>query len=310
MGQASGQVQHAGPIPRVAFLKASGNLAYKEVFRQGLRDLGYVEGQNIIVDLREASGDNARLPMLAAELVSLRPDVIVTNGEPAIRAVKDAAGNIPIVMAVIGDPVAAGLAQTLGRPGGNLTGMSSLAKGLLGKRLELLNEVTLRGSCVTVLRNSGREKLDVIYWQEVAAAAETLQITLQPLAAGSASELEAVFAETNRQHCGALLVMPDPIFTTLRFRVVELAAHYRMPAIYDLRAFVEAGGLMSYGPDLADQYRRAALYVDKILKGANPGELPIEQPTKFELVVNLKTAKALGLTVPQSILARADEVIE
>jgi putative ABC transport system substrate-binding protein len=281
-----------------------------DAFRRGLRELGYVEGQNIVVELRSSEGENARLPALAADLAALKPDVIVTNGEPAVSAAKYAAGTIPIVMGVVGDPVAAGFAQSLAHPGGNLTGLTNLGEGLVGKRLELLLEMVPNPGCVAVLRNPENRKLDPINGQEITTAAQTLRIVLKPVAVGRAGELETGFAEIAQQHCKALLVTSDPIFVGVRARLAELAAQNRVAAIYDNREIVVSGGLMSYGPDVLDMYRRAALYVDKILKGAKPADLPIEQPTKFELVINLKTAKALGLTIPQSILARADEVIE
>jgi putative ABC transport system substrate-binding protein len=308
-GFGTAEAQTAGPLPRIGMLK-SGASTYEEGFRQGLRELGYVEGRDVVIDFRGSGDDQGRLPALAAELAALRPDIIVTNGEPAVRAVKDAAGGVPIVMTVIGDPVAAGFAASLARPGGNITGLTNLAAGLLGKRLELLHEIAPNAACVAVLRNPTNQVLDALYWRELASAAATMQITLQPLAAASASELEAAFATASRQQCGGMLVMSDAMFAGLRSRLVELARQNRLPASYDVRGFVEAGGLMSYGPDLADLYRRAAHYVDKILKGAKPADLPIEQPTRFELVINLGTAKALGLSLPPAVLARADQVIE
>jgi putative tryptophan/tyrosine transport system substrate-binding protein len=281
-----------------------------ENLRRGLRELGYVEGQNVRIVARWSGGDSRRLPALAAELAALKPDVIVANGEPAIRAVKDAAGNTPIVMSIVGDPVVAGFAQSLAHPGGNLTGLTNLAEGLVGKRLELLLEVVPNPVCVAVLHNPGERALDVAYAQEADKAAKTFRILLRQVAATKEEELDGALAEAARQGCGALLEMSDAIFTSARSQLIALAAQHRIPAIYDVRWFVDNGGLISYGPDLDDMVRRAALYVDKILKGAKPGDLPIERPSKFELVINLKTAKALGLTIPQSLLARADEVIE
>jgi putative ABC transport system substrate-binding protein len=275
--------------------------------RRGLRELGYVEGQNISVEFRSSHGENTRLPALAAELAALKPDVIVTNGTPAIRAAKDAAGTIPIVMAVTDDPVALGFAQSLARPGGNLTGLTNLAAGLVGKRLEMLLEAVPNPGCVAVLRDSS---VDSGAWREITVAAQTLRTVLKPIAVAGANELEAGFAEIGRNGCRALLAMASPLYIGLRGQLAALAAHSRIPAIYDNRLVVDAGGLMSYGPDTSDMFRRAALYVDKILKGAKPADLPIEQPTKFELAINLKIAKALGLTMPQSLVARADEVIE
>jgi putative ABC transport system substrate-binding protein len=279
-----------------------------DVFRSGLRVLGYVEGQNIRVEIRWSDGDDTRLPALAAELIALKPDVIVTNGSPALRAVKAVAGTIPIVMSVIDDPVALGVAQSLAHPGGNLTGLSNLAAGLLGKRLGMLVETVPNPGCVAVLGNP--RNASWTDWREITAVAKTLGIEPKAIAARSESELATAFTEIAGQHCGALLVMSDAIYFGARVRLAELAARHGVPASYDNRQIAAAGGLMSYGPNTNDMVRRAASYVDKILKGANPADLPIEQPTRFELVINMKTAKALGLTVPQALLAGADEVIE
>jgi putative tryptophan/tyrosine transport system substrate-binding protein len=299
------------PIPLVGVLRTSSAVNDQgiDVFRRGLRELGYVEGQNILVEIRWSGGDNERLPALAAELAALKPDVIVANGSPALRAVKAVAGTIPIVMSVMSDPVALGVAQSLGHPGGNVTGLSNLSTGLIGKRLGMLVEIAPNPGCVAVLRNPGNDGWTTD-WREITTAAQTLRIEPKPIAAGSESELATAFTEIAQQHCRALLVISDAIFAGARVRLAELAAHHGIPASYDNRQIVAAGGLMSYGPNTADMVRRAASYVDKILKGEKPGDLPIEQPTKFELVINLKTANALGLTVPQTLLTRADEVIE
>jgi len=312
LAAAHGAAAQQRPVPLVGFLspRAVAENSSIDAFRRGLRELGYVEGQNIAVELRSSEGENSRLAARAAELAALKPDVIVTNGEPAIRAVKEAAGAIPIVMGVVGDPVAAGFAQSLAHPGGNVTGLTNLGEGLVGKRLELLLQMVPNPGCVAVLRNPENRMLDPINGQELTTAARTLRTELKPVAVGRAGELETGFTEIARHDCKALLVTSDPIFVGLRVRLAELAAQHRVAAIYDNRVIVDAGGMMSYGPDVHDMYRRAALYVDKILKGAKPADLPIERPTKFELVINLKTAKALGLTVPQSLFARADEVIE
>jgi putative ABC transport system substrate-binding protein len=279
-------------------------------FRSGLRELGYVEGKNISIEFRSSDGDDKRLPALAAELAALKPHVIVTHSEKAVRAATGAAGAIPIVMAVIDDPVALGFAQSLAHPGSNLTGLSNLAAGLVGKRLEMLLEAVPNPGCVAVMRDPGSRMTDAISWEEATAAAQTLGTVLTPTAVGSAGELEAGFAEIARQGCRALLVTASPVYIGVRVQLAELAAKHRIAAIYDNRRIVEAGGLMSYGPDMNDVFRRAASYVDKILKGTKPADLPIEQPIRFDLAVNLKTAKALGLTIPPSILALADEVIE
>jgi putative ABC transport system substrate-binding protein len=294
------------PIPRIAYLSPRAD--YEEsvnAFRRGLRELGYVEGKNILLDVRSSSGDNERLPELAAELVSLKPGVIVSNGPFAIRAAKNAAGSIPIVMSVVEDPVGLGFAQSLARPGGNLTGLSNLAEGLVGKRIEALLEAVPDPGCVAVLHDHGIQADDEIF-----AAARALHTVLKPIAVSRADDLPAAFSQISRERCQAVMVMSSPLYVSARVQLVALAAQHRIAASYDNRIIVDAGGLMSYGPDTSDMLRRAATYVDKILKGAKPGDLPIEQPTKFEMVINVKTAKALGLTIPHSILARADEVIE
>jgi len=295
-------------MPLIAYLRPTTSEVHTGAFRRGLRELGYVEGQNITLEVRSAEGDNRRLPALAAELVALKPDVIVTNGEPAIRAAKEAAGTIPIVMAVVGDAVALGYARSLSHPGGNLTGLSILATDVLGKRLQMLHEIVADPGCVAVLGvvgvnydNSSRE-LD--------AAAKALGVPLLPITVADVNDLATGFAEMTTQHCRALVVMSDPLFVFASRQLTELASQHRIAASYDNRLIVEAGGLMSYGPDTTDMVQRSATYVDKILKGEKPADLPIEQPTRFVLAINLKTAEALGLAVPPSLLARADEVIE
>jgi len=295
-------------MPLIAYLRPTTSEVHTGAFRRGLRELGYVEGQNITLEVRSAEGDNRRLPALAAELVALKPDVIVTNGEPAIRAAKEAAGTIPIVMAVVGDAVALGYARSLSHPGGNLTGLSILATDVLGKRLQMLHEIVADPGCVAVLGvvgvnydNSSRE-LD--------AAAKALGVPLLPITVADVNDLATGFAEMTTQHCRALVVMSDPLFVFASRQLTELTSQHRIAASYDNRLIVEAGGLMSYGPDTTDMVRRSATYVDKILKGEKPADLPIEQPTRFVLAINLKTAEALGLAVPPSLLARADEVIE
>ena len=296
-------------LPLVAVLSPRSAEVNVAALRQGLGELGYVEGRNIRLEIRSGNGDNQRLPALAADIVALKPDVIVTNGEPPIRALRAVAGTTPIVMAIVSDAVGLGFAQTLSHPGSNLTGLTMVATEVLGKRLELLYEAMPNPGCVAVLSMSG-VNYDPSAWQELAGAAKSLRVALQPISVRDASELAAGFTTIVRSQCRAALVMPDPLFVGVRQALVELAAQHRIAVSYDNRLIAEAGGLMSYGPDTVDMYRRSASYVDKILKGASPSELPIEQPTKFELVINLKTAKALGLTIPQSLLARADEVIE
>ncbi len=296
-------------MPLVAFLNPQIAEINVGAFRRGLHELGYVEGQNIMLETRSADGDNRRLPTLAAELAALNPDVIVTSGEPASRAAKEAAGTIPVVMAIVPDPVALGLVQSLARPGGNLTGLTILAADVLGKRLQMLYEIAPAPGCVAVLSLAG-VRYEPRSFPELTAAAKALGVALLPTSVPDINELSTGFTEMTRQHCRAVVVMAEPLFVSARQQLIELAAQHHLAASYDNRLIVDAGGLMSYGPDFVDMFRRSAGYVDKILRGARPADLPIEQPTKFELVINLNTAKALGLTVPPSILARADEVIE
>jgi ABC-type uncharacterized transport system substrate-binding protein len=276
--------------------------------RAGLAELGYVEGQNVRFAVRSADGDNDRLSPLAAELVALKPAVIVTNSGPAIRAVKQLAGTTPIVMAVVDDAVALGFAQSLAHPGGNMTGLSILAKDVLGKRLEMLHEVIKEPGCVGVLSIAANNEPGAEH--ELTTAAKTLGLTLIPISIRNIDELSSGFDDLTRQHCRAVIVMSDPLFFGARRHLVELAARHRVAASYDNKLIVHMGGLMSYGPDTVAMFRRSASYVDKILKGAKPADLPIQLPTRFELVVNSNTANALGLTLPESLLSRADEVIE
>ena len=303
--------QQAGPMPVIALLSTrTPEDGPTRAFLEEMRALGYIEGRNLRIVARWAGGDNDKLRPLAAELMATAPRVIVANSEPGIRAAKAAAGDTPIVMASVGDPIAAGFVESLGHPGGTITGMSNLGRGLVAKRLELLHETVPHPNCTAVLRNPDDHRLDAVYWKEITQAAQSLGSDLRSVQARGAGELQSAFADMGRQRCRALLAMPSAVFTAIRTQIVGLAEQYQIAAIYDTREFVDAGGLMSYGPDFADMYRRTADYVDKILKGAKPADLPIQQPNKFELVINLKTAKALDLIVPQSILARADEVIE
>jgi putative ABC transport system substrate-binding protein len=295
-------------LPLVAFLSPRTFAANIDAFRRGLREFGYVEGQNIALEVRSAEGDNRRLPVLAAELAALKPDVIVTNSEPAIRAVKEVAGAIPIVMSVVGDAMALGFAQSLAHPGGNLTGQTILSTDVIAKRLQMLHEIVPDPGCVAVLGRAGVNYDNALH--ELAAAAKALGVALLPITVADANGLATGLAEITGHQCQALVAMSEPLFVQESRQLSELAVQYRIAASYDNRLIVDAGGLMSYGPDTVDMMRRAARYVDKILKGEKPADLPIEQPTKFVLAINLKAAKALGLTVPPSILARADEVIE
>ena len=278
-------------------------------FIQGLRDLGYVEGQNITIEHRSSEGKFERLPDLAAELVRLKVDVIVTPALQNALAAKQATRTIPIVMASSGDPVGAGLVASLARPGGNVTGLSVLGFEIVGKQIELLKEIVPGVSRVAVLGNPVHQSYPP-WLDEVKVAARSLGVQLQLLEARGPDDFESAFAAMARERAGALLHFSDGMGLLHRARIVELAAKHRLPVMYGLREFVDAGGLMVYGPSMRDSFRRAATYVDKILKGAKPGDLPIEQPSKFDLVINLKTAKALGLTIPPSVLIRADQIIQ
>jgi putative tryptophan/tyrosine transport system substrate-binding protein len=298
--------QQADKVARIGVLAVSA-AAFSpriEAFRRGLREHGYVEGKNIVFEYRYAEGKLDRLPDLAVELVALKVDVIVTASPPSVRAAKRATSTIPIVFAAVGDPVATGLVKSLARPGGNVTGLSILGPELDGKRLELLKEAVTKTSRVAVLfgPESPRKEL------EIAAQALGIQLVLLPVR--ELGDFEPAFETARKESVHALLTSPSPLLNTVRERIVELAAKNRLPAMYGSSEFVEAGGLMSYAPSYVDLFRRAAIYVDKILRGAKPADLPVEQATKFELVINLKTAKALGLTIPPSLLTRADQVIE
>ena len=279
-----------------------------QAFRQGLRDAGYVEGRDVVIEWRSANGDDNRAPELAAELVRRKVDVIVVETTPAAQAVKRATSTIPIVMTIVSDPVAAGLVESLARPGGNVTGLSTMGTELNAKRLQLLKEAIPRLTRVAVLWNP-----DAL-WQpkqveNLKAVAPSMSIELKSVGVRTPEEFDAAFSAIGRAHAQALYFIGAPLFITHRTTLLKLVSKARLPVIYWAREFADEGGLMSYGPNWGDLFRRSAGYVDKILKGAKPGDLPIEQPTKFELVVNLKTAKALGITIPDSILLRADEVI-
>jgi len=304
--------QQAARLPRIGILPPgpiSERAHLWEAFRQGLRDLGYVEGQNITLVFPSAEVRPERLPHLAAELVSLKVDVIVAAATVAVQAAKQATKTIPIVMPVSTDPVGNGLVANLARPGGNITGLSLLSSDLSGKRLELLKTVVPGVSRIAVLSNP-TSLTAPLQMREVEVAAQALRVQLQSLEVRGPDDFERVFQAATQGRAGAPLALDDAFVFTHRARIARLAAKSRLPAMYGFREFVEVGGLMSYAANLVDMYRRAATYVDKILNGAKPGELPVEQPTKFELVINLKTAKALGLTIPQSVLSRADEVIQ
>jgi putative tryptophan/tyrosine transport system substrate-binding protein len=276
----------------------------------GLRELGYVEGRNVVIERRFADGKPERLPALAAELVRLDVDVIVTGANPVIAAVMQATTTIPVVMATSRDPVGSGFIASLARPGGNITGLSGdPTPEVQSKRLELLKEAVPRASRVALLWNP-RSPGAQTYRQATESAALKLDLTLHAVEAHGRDEFESAFAAMSRQRADALVVLPDPLFFTARAQVVELAAAHRLPAVYHAREVVDAGGLMSYGASLSSQFRRAAVYVDRILTGAKPGELAVEQAAKFELVINLKAAAGLGLTIPMTLRLRADDVIE
>jgi len=283
---------------------------YVGAFRQGLRELGYIEGQNIDIVYRYTNGDD-QLPELAADLVRLKVDVIVTSSTAATRAAKNATTTIPIVMAAASDPVGTGLVVSLARPGGNITGLSLMAPELAGKRLELLREVLPRVARVAFLA-SGRDPDGRLFVEEAQAAAERFGMQIQPLVIGGPEEIEGAFSAMIRERAGALIVQPTFItyYSEQSRRVVDLAAKNRLATVSDYKEFVDAGGLISYGPDRRENFRRAATYVDKIVKGTKPADLPVERPVKFELIINLKTAKQIGLTIPQSVLYRADKVIK
>ena len=306
--------QQARKVARIGYL--AGNLAATphrpEAFRQALRDLGYVEGRNVVIEYRDAEGKIERLPALAAELVALRVDVIVAAGTPPALAAKQTTWTIPIVLAAVFDPLTSGLVTSLARPGGNVTGTSTLAPEAVGKCLEHLTQAVPGVSRVAALWQPGafgeRTEQDMLKAAEVAARA--LGVRLQFVEARGPEYFDRAFSDMTMARADALTVLPSNMFTNERRRLVDLAAKNRLPAVYPWREGVDAGGLMAYGANFADLYRRAATYVDKILKGAKPGDLPVEQPTKFELVINLKTAKALGITIPPLVLGRADQVIQ
>ena len=302
--------QQRTKVRRIGYLASASALGpLEEAFRQGLRDLGYVEGKNIAIEYRFAMGKEDRLHDLAAELARLKVDVIVAPSTLDAVAAQQATRTIPIVIALSSDPVRTRLVQSLARPGGNITGLTTLSPELNGKRLELLKEVVPRLSRVAVLWNAASPE-KALEFEETQVAARSLRVLLQSLEVRGAKDFESAFRAATRERTGALLTLTDALTISQLSRIAELAAKSRLAAIFSEREFVDAGGLISYGPSSADLFRRSATYVDKILKGANPADLPVEQPTKFELVINLKTAKALGLTIPPELLIRADKVIK
>src|SRR2546427_11099593 len=303
------EAQPAEKLARIGYLSLVSAADTPKALLQGLRELGYVEGQNLVIEYRYAEGKAERLPDLAAELVSLKVDIIVAGGTPPPLAAKRATTTIPIVMTSAGDPVGSGLVASLAKPGGNVTGLSTFTRDLAAKRLQLLKEVVPVISRVAVLWNAANPYA-VLNMRETEAAAQTLGVQVQSLEVRGPDDFENALPAAIRGRAGALIVVDDPLTFAYRMRIADFAARNRLPAMYGFREFAEAGGLTAFGANLADLYRRAATYVDKILKGAKPADLPVEQPTKFELVINMKIANALGLTIPQSVLVRADEIIQ
>jgi len=308
------EAQQPGKIPRIGLLisvSSDHTVPFIDAFRQGLRELGYIEGKNIVLEIRGGEAELARIADLAAELVRLKVDIIVAEAGPAVIAAKKATSTIPIVMRVGVDPVRMGVVDSLAYPGGNITGVTSITTKLIGKQLELLAEVVPGAKRVAVLsaQNDPAHFMGTNAYKEMEAAARALGVRLQVLWARDPNTIDNAFLAMTKERAQALNVIPSPRYVQHGDRIINHVSKQRLPAIYFQRIFVENGGLMSYAPDFVDEYHRLAIYVDKILKGARPAELPVEQPTKFELVINLKTAKQIGVTIPPNVLARADRVI-
>ena len=302
--------QQSGKVPRIGFLVFVSSETRYRGFQQGLRELSYVEGQNIAIEFRSADGSLERLRDLADELVRLQVDVIVAGSTVGAEASKRATSTIPIVMANVGDPLGTGLVASLARPGGNITGLTTMGEELSGKRLELIREVVPRLQRLAVLWNQHNPG-GVASLKELKTAAQSVGVNLRSLAVRPpVPEIDKAFGTAKKWRADALIALDDSLILSNRTRIIALAARYRLPSVYGYREFPNAGGLMAYGPNRYEMYRRAATYVDKILKGAKPADLPVEQPTRFELVINLKTAKSLGLIIPQSVLIRVDQVIQ
>ena len=311
-GPLPARAQRAEKVWRIGYLdqgSAAGNGPYFEAFRQGLRDLGWTEGKNITIEVRFAEGKTERLPALAAELARQRVDLIATASTPAALAAKQATSTIPIVMGFVADPVGSGVVRSLARPGGNITGWTHQGLELRGKYLELLKEAVPDAIRFGVLWNPANP-VHHLSMGTIEAAARRLKVELYPVGVQEPKEIEGAFSTLAGKRVDALVVFPDGMFIAQMSVIVGLAARRRLPAMYGVREYAEAGGLMSYGTNLLDMFRLSASFVDKILKGARPADLPVEQPTKFELIVNLKTANALGLTIPSALLQRADEIIQ
>ena len=304
------EAQQQEKLPRIGFLSTAAHSSLSsrlEAFRQGLRELGFIEGKNIAIEYRSAEGKPNRLPELAAELVRLKVDCIVTAGETPTRAAQQATSTVPIIMTTVGDAVVLGFIASLARPGGNITGLTTISPDLAGKRLELLKETIPKLSRAAVFSDPRSATTDL---KETEAAAQLLKVQLISLEVQNLDDLENAFRSSTKSRADAIVIGASGFFNTHQSRIVELAAKHRLPGMYIEQEFVLAGGLMTYATSIPDLYRRAATYVDKILKGAKPGDLPVEQPTKFELIINLKAAKQIGLTIPPNVLARADKVIK
>jgi len=307
----SAEAQQTKKFPRIGLLGAASASALTgqlDAFRQGLRELGYVEGKNIVVEYRYADGKVDRIPELAAELVGLKVDVIVTYQTPSVLALKKASATIPIVFAMLSFPIENGIVASFARPGGNATGLTVLSEELNGKRLELLKEAAPKVTLIGVLSNLANPT-QPLEWKEIQAAAQGLGLKLQSLGVRSANDFDSVFKAALEERTQALINLPEALLVEQLNRIVEFAARNKLPAIYSSPEFVQAGGLMSYSPIITDLWRRAAVFVDKILKGTKPADLPVEQPTKFEFIINLRAAKQIGLTIPQSVLYQADKLI-
>jgi putative ABC transport system substrate-binding protein len=307
------EAQQSTKIPRIGYLggvSPSANSTRIEAFRRGLRELGYIEGKNIVIEWRHAEAANLdRLPALAADLVRLRVDIVITGGPPATRSAKEATATIPIVMGFDDDPVGNGFVASLARPGGNITGLSALSPEISGKQLELLKEIVPKLSRVAVLGSSTRPG-NTQTLKEIELAADAFGVKIQYRDVLGPRDIETAFRAASERRAEAVLLLSSPVFTSERTQIANLAIKSRLPAIYPQQEFVQDGALMTYSVSVADMYHRAATYVDKILKGAKPADLPVEQPTKFELVINLKAAKQIGLTIPPNVLVRADKVIK
>jgi putative tryptophan/tyrosine transport system substrate-binding protein len=308
----STEAQQPTKIPQIGYLSYGSEEIDKSLvaaLQQGLRELGYLEGRNIVIEQRYAAGRSEKLPEVLSELIRLKLDVLVTAGDPAAHAAKKATSAIPIVMVTSPDPVGTGLIASLAHPGGNVTGLSDFHGGVITKRLEVLKDVVPLMSRLAVLLNPANRS-NPLQLKDIQAAAPAFHVKIIPLEVKGPEDIDDTFATIRKERPGALLVVGDRLFATHQTRIFEFVGKTRLPAIYSQRGYVDAGGLMSYGANFADQYRRAATYVDKILKGAKPADLPVEQPMKFEFIINLKAAKQIGLTVPPNVLARADKVIK